>query len=96
MKYSAAAAIAGIWHAFVSINTRCSSHSGNRPLDPIHDGDQRHDAFTEIQKLWGELARFPNSPDLGALWDNAIDLYRFPDGYLPDESSFTEGTAAAL
>jgi predicted TIM-barrel fold metal-dependent hydrolase len=30
------------------------------------------------------------------MWDNALDLYRFPDGYLPDESTFTEGTAAAL
>lgn len=28
------------------------------------------------------------------LWDNAVDLYRFPDGYLPTE--FAEGTAAAL
>lgn len=28
------------------------------------------------------------------LWDNAIDLYRFPDGYLADESTFKEGTAA--
>ena len=28
------------------------------------------------------------------LWDNAIDLYRFPAGYLPPESSFEEGTAA--
>jgi hypothetical protein len=37
------------------------------------DGDQRRGVFTEIQKLRGELARFPNSPDLGALWDNAID-----------------------
>jgi hypothetical protein len=36
-------------------------------------GDQRRGVFTEIQKLRGALARFPNSPDLGALWDNAID-----------------------
>jgi predicted TIM-barrel fold metal-dependent hydrolase len=28
------------------------------------------------------------------LWDNAIDLYRFPEGYLPPETSFREGTAA--
>jgi uncharacterized protein len=27
------------------------------------------------------------------LWDNAIDLYRFPAGYLPDESTFCEYTA---
>jgi predicted TIM-barrel fold metal-dependent hydrolase len=27
------------------------------------------------------------------LWDNAVDLYRFPDGYLPDESTFVEYTA---
>jgi hypothetical protein len=36
-------------------------------------GDQRRGVFNEIQKLRGELARFPNSPHLGALWDNAID-----------------------
>jgi hypothetical protein len=36
-------------------------------------GDQRRGVFTEIQKLRGALARFPESPDLGSLWDNAID-----------------------
>ena len=30
------------------------------------------------------------------MWDNAIDLYRFPDGYLPEESTLTEGTAASV
>jgi predicted TIM-barrel fold metal-dependent hydrolase len=30
------------------------------------------------------------------LWDNAVDLYRFPDGYLPDESTFVEYTADAV
>jgi uncharacterized protein len=30
------------------------------------------------------------------LWDNAVDLYRFPDGYLPDESGFVEYTADAV
>jgi hypothetical protein len=34
-------------------------------------GDQRHDAFVEIQKLREALARFPNSPDVGALWESA-------------------------
>jgi len=27
------------------------------------------------------------------LWDNAVDLYRFPEGYLPEESTFVEYTA---
>lgn len=30
------------------------------------------------------------------LWDNAVDLYRFPAGYLPDESTFVEYTAQAI
>ena len=30
------------------------------------------------------------------LWDNAVDLYRFPAGYLPDESTFVEYTADAV
>jgi predicted TIM-barrel fold metal-dependent hydrolase len=30
------------------------------------------------------------------LWENAVDLYRFPDGYLPDESTFVEYTADAV
>lgn len=30
------------------------------------------------------------------LWDNAVDLYRFPEGYLPDESTFVEYTADAI
>jgi hypothetical protein len=30
------------------------------------------------------------------LWDNAVDLYRFPAGYLPDESTFIEYTADAV
>ena len=35
-------------------------------------GDQRRGAFTELQKLRGALARFPDSPDIGALWDSAV------------------------
>jgi predicted TIM-barrel fold metal-dependent hydrolase len=27
------------------------------------------------------------------LWDNAVDLYQFPAGYLPDTSTFVEYTA---
>jgi hypothetical protein len=34
-------------------------------------GEQRHNAFVEIQKLREVLARFPNSPDVGALWESA-------------------------
>jgi len=30
------------------------------------------------------------------LWDNAMDLYRFPEGYLAAEDSYTEGTAKPL
>jgi hypothetical protein len=34
-------------------------------------GNQRHDAFVEIQKLREALVRFPNSTDVGALWESA-------------------------
>jgi len=30
------------------------------------------------------------------LWDNAIDLYRFPAGCLPAESTFLEHTAEGV
>jgi predicted TIM-barrel fold metal-dependent hydrolase len=30
------------------------------------------------------------------LWDNAMDLYRFPEAYLASEDSFAEGTAEPL
>ena len=34
--------------------------------------------------------RSQTSPKRKILWDNSIDLYRFPEGYLPDE--FIEAT----
>ena len=30
------------------------------------------------------------------LWDNAVDLYRFPEGYVPAESTFVEYTADSV
>lgn len=38
--------------------------------------------------------QIPDDAKRKILWENAIDLYRFPDGYLP--TAFAEGTSAAL